>query len=122
MRRLAAVLSGLILPGGALAQAGPDCGFAEEACFCGGLFAVLELGESDPAFEALLRARADEMQAQVQAFHGETAGKTLFDGWKDAWRDLPQGADGKTALANGLAQCEAHVTGIPGRPKVTVNP
>lgn len=121
MRRLACVLLGLI-PGGVLAQAGPDCGFAEEACFCGGLFAVLEVGDGDAAFEAGLRQRAAEMRARVQAFHGETAGNTLFDGWVAVWRDLPQDTDGQVMLANGLARCEGYVTGAVGRPSVSVSP
>ncbi|MGK7755401.1 MULTISPECIES: hypothetical protein [unclassified Roseovarius] len=122
MRRFAFVLLGLMLPCGAWAQAGPDCGFAEEPCFCGGLFAVLEVGDGDAAFETDLRARAAEMRARVQAFHGETAGNRLYDGWVSAWRDLPRGADGQVMLAEGLAWCEGYVTGAVGRPSVSVNP
>ncbi|QFT92769.1 hypothetical protein FIU86_07930 [Roseovarius sp. THAF9] len=122
MRRLAAVLLGLILPCGAWAQAGPDCGFAEEPCFCGGLFAVLEVGDGDAAFEADLRQHATRMKAQVQAFHGETAGDALFQGWVEAWRNLPDGTDGQVLLAEGLARCEGHVTGVTGRPSVSVSP
>ena len=120
--RLAIVLLGLMLPCGAVAQAGPDCGFAEEPCFCGGLFFVLEVGDGDVAFEAELRQRAAEMRARVQAFHGETAGNQLFDGWAAAWRDLPKGTDGQVMLAKGLARCEGYVTGVAGRPSVSVSP
>ncbi|QFT81274.1 hypothetical protein FIU89_11695 [Roseovarius sp. THAF27] len=122
MRRFAFVLLGLMLPCGAWAQGGPDCGFAEEPCFCGGLFAVLELADDDAAFEAELRQRAAEMRARVQAFLGETAGNKLFDGWVAAWRGLPQGMEGQVMLANGLARCEGYVTGVAGRPSVSVGP
>ncbi|MFN3210684.1 MAG: hypothetical protein ACE369_17110 [Roseovarius sp.] len=122
MRLCAGFLLGLMLPGGALAQAEPDCGFAEDPCYCGGLFAVLEEDDPGSAFEADLCRQAAGMRAQVQAFHGETAGNRLFDGWIDAWRDLPQDMDGQVALAQGLARCETHVTGATGRPGVSVNP
>ena len=122
MRVFAGVLIGLVLPCGASAQAGPDCGFAEDPCFCGGLFAVLEVGDGDAAFEDGLRQRAAEMRARVQAFHGQTAGNALFDGWIDAWRALPQDTDGTVLLAKGLARCEGYVTGVAGRPSVSVSP
>ncbi|MBY5989027.1 hypothetical protein [Roseovarius atlanticus] len=122
MTRIAFVLLGLMLPCGAWAQAGPDCGFAEEPCFCGGLFAVLEVGDGDTAFQADLRQRSAEMRARVQAFHGETAGNRLFDGWMEAWRDLPGGLDGRTVLAEGLARCQGYVSDRAGRPKVSVTP
>ncbi len=111
-----------MLPCGAVAQAGPDCGFAEEPCFCGGLFAVLEVGDGDKAFQADLRQRSDEMRGRVQAFHGEAAGNQLFDGWMEAWRDLPEGLEGRTALAEGLARCQGYVSDTEGRPNVSVSP
>lgn len=124
MKRLAPLLiAGCLASKAGAASIGPYCGWVQNFCECGSLFAVLETEDGDEAFEARLRERAEVYREQVYMRHGQTAGERLFEAWITSWRDLPNDTQSALMLADTLAKCEVYLTREKGpKPKVIVSP
>lgn len=111
MKRALGALTLVMWPVAGLSDPLPYCGWAQDYCECGALFAVLETADGDAEFVAALREASQKLRQQTYMVHGQTAGERLFDAHVNALVTGEAGIQNAIDLAQRLQKCEPYLTG-----------